>query len=156
MKEHLIAELRQVERFFNNSISCLDEGDSSFRPTDGSLSVAAQVAHVAKTVDWFIEAIQSPTGFDMNFAAHMEEAIRVSSLNEAKQWFTRSIANGIKVIGSMTEEQLQTPLPEGIVMGGAPKLAVVSGISDHTAHHRGALTVYSRLRGKTPQMPYLS
>jgi uncharacterized damage-inducible protein DinB len=25
---------------------------------------------------------------------------------------------------------------------------------EHTAHHRGALTVYSRLLGKVPLMPY--
>jgi hypothetical protein len=28
------------------------------------------------------------------------------------------------------------------------------GSTDHTAHHRGALTVYSRLLGKVPKMPY--
>jgi uncharacterized damage-inducible protein DinB len=39
-------------------------------------------------------------------------------------------------------------------MGGVPRWSVVSAISDHTAHHRGALTVYSRLLGKVPVMPY--
>jgi hypothetical protein len=33
-------------------------------------------------------------------------------------------------------------------------LAVVSGIVDHTAHHRGSLAVYARLIGKEPLMPY--
>ena len=46
-------------------------------------------------------------------------------------------------------------LPEGPVMGGAPRLAIVNAITDHTAHHRGTLTVYSRLRGHTPAMPYM-
>ena len=35
-----------------------------------------------------------------------------------------------------------------------PRLGVVSGIVDHTAHHRGSLAVYARLRGKVPPMPY--
>ena len=39
-------------------------------------------------------------------------------------------------------------------MGGVPRAAILSGITDHTAHHRGALTVYARLLGKTPPMPY--
>ena len=39
-------------------------------------------------------------------------------------------------------------------MSGAPRLAVVSGIVDHTAHHRGALSVYCRLLNKVPPMPY--
>jgi len=48
-----------------------------------------------------------------------------------------------------------TPMPEGPVLGGAPRIAIVSGITDHTAHHRGALTVYARLSGKVPPMPYM-
>ncbi len=154
MKQHLIAELQKVEEFFNASTRCLNEGDSVFRPVEGMMTAAQQVAHVARTVDWFVDAIKSPTGFDMNFAAHWEESNSVTSLSDARAWFARSIRNAIGVIEGLTEEQLRAPLPEGPVMGGAPKLAIVSGIADHTAHHRGALTVYSRLVGKTPDMPY--
>ena len=39
-------------------------------------------------------------------------------------------------------------------MKGAPRAAVVGPIVDHTAHHRGALTVYARLLGKVAPMPY--
>ena len=155
MKAQLIAELRMIEQFFNTSTRCLVEADSGFRPAEGMLSVAEQVAHVARTVDWFIEAIHSPAGFDMDFAAHWEETKNISSLEAARKWFARSIAEGIKTIESRSEEELRSPLPLGPVMGGAPRLAVVSGIADHTSHHRGALTVYSRLLGKTPDMPYL-
>lgn len=155
MKHHLIAELRETEQFFNNSTNCLDEADSSFRPTEDSLSVAGQVAHVARTVDWFVDAIQSPHGFDMNFEAHWEETKGVTSLADARRWFARSMENAVKVIETLSEEQLLASLPEGPVMGGKPKLAIVGAIVDHTAHHRGALTVYSRLRGRTPAMPYL-
>jgi uncharacterized damage-inducible protein DinB len=40
-------------------------------------------------------------------------------------------------------------------MGGLPKHAIWTAVLDHTAHHRGALTVYSRLLGKVPAMPYM-
>ena len=40
-------------------------------------------------------------------------------------------------------------------MGGLPRSAIFGAITDHTAHHRGALTVYARLLGKTPPMPYM-
>ena len=39
-------------------------------------------------------------------------------------------------------------------MGGQPIGDIVWSIVEHTAHHRGALTVYSRLLGKVPIMPY--
>jgi uncharacterized damage-inducible protein DinB len=40
-------------------------------------------------------------------------------------------------------------------MGGLPRQCIVGAISDHTAHHRGALGVYARLLGRVPAMPYL-
>jgi uncharacterized damage-inducible protein DinB len=40
-------------------------------------------------------------------------------------------------------------------MGGQAMSGVVWGMIEHTAHHRGALTVYSRLLGKVPPMPYV-
>jgi uncharacterized damage-inducible protein DinB len=39
-------------------------------------------------------------------------------------------------------------------MGGVPRMAIFGAITDHTAHHRGALTVYARLAGAVPPMPY--
>ena len=36
-----------------------------------------------------------------------------------------------------------------------PVVAIVGGIEDHTAHHRGALTVYARLLDRVPPMPYM-
>jgi len=57
-------------------------------------------------------------------------------------------------VKSHTAEEWATPLAPGPIMGGAPRLAVFSAIAEHTAHHRGALSVYSRLLGKVPPMPY--
>ena len=42
----------------------------------------------------------------------------------------------------------------GEIMKGAPKMAVIGGITDHSAHHRGALSVYARLLDRIPMMPY--
>jgi uncharacterized damage-inducible protein DinB len=40
-------------------------------------------------------------------------------------------------------------------MGGVPRFAITNALTDHTAHHRGALTVYARLLGLVPPMPYM-
>jgi hypothetical protein len=46
-------------------------------------------------------------------------------------------------------EELLAPLPPGPVMGGMPRIAIPGGITDHTAHHRGAPTVsYSPTTGE--------
>lgn len=149
-----IKELRTIEQFFNTSTNCLNEEDSSFRPTEGQMTVSQQIAHVARTIDWFTDALTDPKGFDLDFESHLNEAKKCNSLNEARKWFARSISRTVAVLETLSEEALMAPLPQGPVMGGAPKIAILGAISDHTAHHRGALTVYSRLLGKTPEMPY--
>jgi uncharacterized damage-inducible protein DinB len=119
------------------------------------MTAAQQVAHAAHTVDWFIEGAFRPEGFSMDFEAHAKQVAAVTSLAAARQWFDRAIAAAKAKVGGSSDADLLVPLPPGPIMGGAPRIAIVSAISDHTAHHRGALTVYARLKGVVPPMPYM-
>jgi len=154
IKEGLIMELKTSKEFFDRSSSCLEEKDSDYKPKQEMYSVANHVAHVAQSVDWFMQGMFDPKGFDMNFEVHIQKAMACKSLTAAREWFTRAVANAIEIISTKTDEELQQPLPKDTIMGGAPRLAVIGAISEHTAHHRGALTVYTRLLGKEPPMPY--
>ncbi|NUM56566.1 MAG: DinB family protein [Candidatus Hydrogenedentes bacterium] len=151
----LVTQLNLVKEYFDRSTKVLDEGDSSFSPKDGMMTVAQQVAHVAQTIDWFREGIVRPEGFDMNFEAHWNEVAKVASLKAAREWHQRAHDAMVQQVARTSDAELNAPLPAGPVMGGAPKSSVVGGIDDHTAHHRGALTVYTRLIGKVAAMPYM-
>ena len=140
--------------FFDRSTRVLEESDSAFRPNDAMMTVAQQVAHAAQTLDWFVEGATRPEGFDLDFAAHAAALEAVTSLSAARQALEAAYANAIRFLRSKTPEQLAQPLPPGPVMGGQPISDIVWAMIEHTAHHRGALTVYSRLLGKTPPMPY--
>ena len=153
--EMLVAELRSTKDFFDRSTRCLTEEDASFAPAEGTWTVAQQVAHVAQTVDWFIEGAFRPEGFDTDWEKLGAEVARCQSLAEARAWLDKAFARAIEFLGDRTPEELAQPLPADGIMGGAPRFSIVSAISDHTAHHRGALTVYSRLRGRVPAMPYM-
>lgn len=155
MKQDLLKELDSVQKFFERSTSTLTEADSKFVAAEGMLSVAHQVAHAAQSIDWFIDGMTSPAGFDLDFSKHWEEIGPCGSLTEARRWFSDSIAKAKSAIAEMSEQQLAEPLPDGPVMGGAPKYSVIGSLADHTAHHRGALTVYARLLGREPKMPYM-
>ena len=148
-------ELKSVQEWFNRSTRNLTEEDSNFAPTEGTHTVAQQVAHVAWTINWFLEGAFRPEGFSMDFEKEAEFVKKVTSLAAARAQVEKAFADAIETLGSKTMEELTQALPEGPVMGGAPRLAIVSGIQDHTAHHRGALTVYARLLGKVPPMPYM-
>ena len=148
-----VAALHNMKMFFDTSTKCFEEKDSTFAPKPEQFTVAQHVAHTAQTVDWFVEGAFREKGFDMNFPAHEAAVRKISSLAEARAWWERSMKHAVKFLGSQTEEALAKPMPPGI-MAGAPRHSIVTGLADHTAHHRGALTVYARLLGKVPDMPY--
>ena len=153
--EAFVQMLRDTKEWFDRSTRCLEEEDSDFAPSEGAMTAAQQVAHVAQTVDWFMEGAFRPEGFDMDFEGMGAEIMKVKSLAAAREWVERAFAAAIEKTSSQSAADLAVSLPEGMVMGGAPRFAIYGAIQDHTAHHRGALTVYSRLRGRKAAMPYM-
>src|SRR4051794_36279447 len=151
-KQEMLALLANSEEFFERSTRCLTEAESNFSPADGLFTAAQQMAHAAQTIEWFVEGANSE--FDLDFATHEREVREVKSVSTARQWLAKAFNTARSFVDEHSEEELNQPLPPGPVMGGAPKSAVFAAISEHTAHHRGALTIYSRLAGKTPLMPY--
>jgi uncharacterized damage-inducible protein DinB len=151
--QHLADQLVSSKDFFDRSTRVLDEDSSTFAPQEGMMTVAQQVAHVAQTLDWFIEGISRAEGFDLNFEEHAKALKEVTSLTAARKMLDGAFTNAIEYIRGQTPEQLTLKL-EGPIMTGKPFGDIVWGMVEHTAHHRGALTVYARMLGKVPPMPY--
>jgi len=147
-------QLLASKKFFERSTSVLDEADSGFRPQEGMMTVAQQVAHTAQTLGWFIEGASRREGFDLDFEKHAEALDTVTSLAAARRLLETAYVNAIQFLRSRSPEELAQPLPPSPVMGGQPIGEIVWAMVEHTAHHRGALTVYSRRLGKVPPMPY--
>ena len=142
--------------FFDRSTRCLTEALSGYKPTDEMMTVAQQVAHVAQTYEWFMDgAFHRPDGFDMNPEVHTRDVMKVTSLADARAWLDKAVSSTIEELESKSMDELMAPLPPGPVMGGLPKMSIVGAIEEHTAHHRGSLSVYSRLNGLVPDMPYM-
>jgi len=148
------SQLVSSKDYFDRSTRVLDEADSGFRPQPGMMTVAQQVAHTAQTLDWFVQGATRPEGFDLDFEAHAKVVDAVTSLTAAREMLETAYANAIQFLKSSSPEDLARPLAEGPVMGGLPVSEIVWAMVDHTAHHRGALTAYSRQIGKVPVMPY--
>ena len=147
-------QLLASQDFFERSTRVLDEADSGFRPREGMMTVAQQIAHTAQTLDWFIEGVSRPEGFDLDFEKHAKALEAMTSLAAARQMLQTAYANSVQFLRSRSPEDLSQPIPPGPIMGGQPVSDIVWAMVEHTAHHRGALTVYSRLLGKVPPMPY--
>jgi uncharacterized damage-inducible protein DinB len=147
-------QLLRSKEFFERSTRVLDEADSRFRPQEGMMTVAQQVAHTAQTLDWFVEGAFQPEGFALDFETQAKALEGVTSLATARQMLETAYASAVRFLNSRSPDDLARPLPPGPIMGGQPISDIVWGMVEHTAHHRGALTVYCRQLGKVPPMPY--
>ena len=154
-RDDLAENIRLSLVYFERSTEALEEKDSEFRPTDSMMSVAQQVAHVAHSIHWLLNGAFSPDGFDMNFDQHMKEVGAVTSLSAAREQVRSAFADVLEQMQTRPLEEWLVPIVPNPVMAGEPRYHALDGVIDHTAHHRGALTVYSRLLGKTPAMPYM-
>ena len=155
LADQAVAELESTEQFFNRSTRSLTEEHSGVKPAPDVMTAAQQVAHAAQTIDWFIEGAFRREGFDTNFQAHAKAIENCTSLTDARAWFAKAVAVAKATLSSKSNAELTAPIADGPIMGGAPRMAIISAITDHTAHHRGALTVYARVSGLVPPMPYM-
>ncbi len=148
------APIKQALQFFSRTCSVFKEEDSGFAPDAGQFTVAQQVAHVAHTIEWFMEGGFRNEGFDLDFGAHQTTIRQYTSLKDAFIFLAKSVDNAAALLESKTQEELMMPIPPGPIMAGEPRAAIVGAIVEHTAHHRGSLAVYARLLGYSPPMPY--
>lgn len=151
----LSGELAAMKEFFDRSTRVLEEADSGYAPKPDLFTVSQMVAHVAQTVEWFFKGAFAAEGFAMNFEEMDKQVRACTSLKAAREWLDRAVQTGAATINAHSEDEWKAPLPPGPIMGGLPRLAILGSITDHSAHHRGALTVYSRLLNKVPPMPYM-
>lgn len=153
-QDELLDQVKDSIEFLERSASCLTEDDATFKPTEDSMTVAQQLAHIGHTVDWFLQGVFGE-GFDLDFEAHAKVILGHDKLAPAMQLARDAHGRLSERLRKATPEELEGPIPPGPIMGGLPRRWVIYALLDHTAHHRGALTVYSRLRGHTPKMPYM-
>lgn len=148
------SQLLASKEFFDRSTRVLEEADSGFRPREGTMTVAQQVAHTAQSIEWFIEGVTRSEGFNLNFEEQAKALEAVTSLAAARKMLDAAYAKAVGFLRARSAEEMARPLPPGPMFGGQPLSEIVWAMVEHSAHHRGALTVYARLLGKVPPMPY--
>lgn len=153
--EGLVQQMRSTKEFLDRSTRPLSEENSNYAPQEGLFTVAQQIAHIAQTVEWFLDGAFRADGFDMDFARMDSEVRDCKSLTQARHWADRAFQAAIQKCETTPMNEWLTNLPPNPIFGEIPRMVIFSSIVDHTAHHRGALTVYSRLLGYTPPMPYM-
>jgi uncharacterized damage-inducible protein DinB len=145
--------LRQERRFLMNVVEDFKPEHGDFAPLPEMFTVSQQIRHIAADVRWFQEGAFGK-GFDLDFAS-MERQVRTpATLEQALAELNKAYDDFIEFLETLTERQLLAPLDENPILGTQPRYSVLYANADHTAHHRGALTVYLRLLGIKPKLVY--
>ena len=153
LKSDTLSQIDSARKFFDRTTGIFEEKDGGFRATPESMSVVAQIAHTAHTIDWFREGAFQDR-WRMDFQAMVAEMAKVETLSQARRLLADAWDRLHRAVEGMAEEKLAEPMAENPIVGTRRRAYAVDGIVDHCAHHRGALSVYARLVGKVPPMPY--
>ncbi len=144
---------RVDQKFLNTLLQDFTEEQGQFAPTPEMLNVAQQVRHIAGAVDWYREAVFG-AGFDMDFEKVIEFDKTPCTLSEAREQLSKAFDDLCAAVEPLTAEELGQSIGPNPIMPGASRLQALSGVTDHTAHHRGSLAVYQRLLGIVPRLIY--
>jgi uncharacterized damage-inducible protein DinB len=154
LKAHALHELDATLRFFEKTVSNLTEEDSTFAPSPEMMTTAQHVAHTGMTADWFLAG-----GFDgewdMDFEGEAKKVAAHTSLAAALELLRAAFARLRERTEASNDEELGATMPDNPILGAQPLYNIFEALIDHTAHHRGTLAVYTRLRGRVPPMPYM-
>lgn len=139
----------------------IPEDKFSFRPSADSRTVAEELAHVACSTLWQVQAhaVDKKTFITFeDFGAYMAR----STAEEQKLTTKTDILNALNKNGEefanflerLTEEQLaeQVSFPPPVQPSSKSRFEMVLGTKEHEMHHRAKLMVIERLLGIVPHL----
>ncbi|MCC6546886.1 DinB family protein [Candidatus Sumerlaeota bacterium] len=152
MREH--ADLMRKDRhFLQNILKDFKEEHANFRVT-GMWTTAQQIRHVGRVVWWFWKGAFEGE-WDMDFAREEAEISKPVTLAAAIRELDENYNELIMFLETASDATLGEVMANNpIFPAGTKKFIALAAITDHTAHHRGILSVYLRLNGIKPTMAY--
>jgi len=132
-----------------------------FRPAPDTMSVAEELAHVAASTLWQVQAHavdrKTHISFD-DFGAYMSANVaKEKALTTKKDILDALMKNGeefAKFLEALTEEQLaeRVSFPPPIQPSTKSRFEMLLGAKEHEMHHRAKLMVVERLLGIVPHL----
>ncbi len=151
--DHARETLKVEHQFLMRVLKDFQPEHADYSPAEGMMTVAQQIRHIADTLQWFRRGAFEGN-FDMDFE-RLEARIREPvTLQQAMLELERAYEDYDQFLAGLGPSDLTRPMAPNPVFGEAPRQVIFSAQTDHTAHHRGALTVYLRLLGVKPELIY--
>lgn len=147
---NLTRTLIMERRFSSNVYNDIPQDRGDFRPADGMITAAGQLAHIGAFDDWLFQGLKHGNwAFDI-FTDRPEKTVE-----EARAFMDHSRRRLLAYAEELQNKGLNAPVGPNPIF--SPEMFVVNVIMmthAHECHHRGQLVVYLRLMGITPTMIY--
>ena len=133
------------------------EGQADWRPHEKSMQLGYLASLVATMPSWVAMAIDRDE-LDLNpVGGPPPPRSTWQSAADLQRMHDEAVEGGRKALRATSDAHLATPwklLVAGTVVLTNPRDVVIADTFTHLAHHRGQLTVYLRLNGKTVPSVY--
>jgi uncharacterized damage-inducible protein DinB len=148
LRDFLVPEFEAEMRETGRMLAAVPEIHREYRPDPESRSALELAWHIVSSEIWLLEGIVN--GQLAPEQARLPRHIR--SVQDVIDLHRTSVPELLDQVRQLGPEGLLRTMPFNAEDN--PSIVYLSFLIRHTAHHRGALTVYARLLGKTPLMPY--
>jgi uncharacterized damage-inducible protein DinB len=143
----LINEFKVSHVYTMECAQSMPEKSYDFRPTPEERSFGQQMVHIAEALDALYQMLIADKPAPMQpFSEAGQEPVKskLDVLNKLEAAFNQ-VEKGVAGLSD-------SALDKRVELLGAPatKLRVLHFLLDHTAHHRGEVVVYMRLKGVKP------
>ena len=152
---------RTVRRNTIQIANDIPEESYRFRATPETMTVAEELAHVACSTLWAIEAhdVDRKTAISLeDFAAYMTRTAGAEKALTTKQDIVSAlIKNGeefANMLARLSQEQLgeRVSFPPPVQPPSKTRFEMLLGVKEHEMHHRAKLMVSQRLLGIVPHL----
>lgn len=130
-------------------VARLPESAAGFRPWEGAMTTAALVAHVARSTDRFVRAVQS--GSSLSPPGAGERPAPPATMAEAADLLRRLTEEDRACLEGVDDARLDATMEFG-PLGPMAALALLAAALDHEIHHKGQLWTYARMCGVEPPL----
>jgi len=145
LAEAFAAELKEESTRTRSLLELIPDDHFDWRPHPKSMTVGALGSHLAEILTWM-----GPTLDQEELALDGYKSVPRKNREEILAAFEGHLATGLKVLQGRSDDHLAQVWrlkAGGKVLIAMPRSAVIRFmVLNHTAHHRGQLTVYLRMK----------